>query len=127
MALLLVSGVLPTLHIVRRGVDENIAFLLAGFNIILSEDRQEVVRIVVYYLWCVESESVLFILLILSPTQNLCPQIQAEFKHPSFIKFYKTPSPCISKLVYKCITIILTSVQISCCPSYYTFFNVVFV
>uniref|UniRef100_A0A672QMS6 Receptor for retinol uptake STRA6 n=1 Tax=Sinocyclocheilus grahami TaxID=75366 RepID=A0A672QMS6_SINGR len=58
MALLLVSGVLPTLHIVRRGVDENIAFLLAGFNIILSDDRQEVVRIVVYYLWCVESESV---------------------------------------------------------------------
>ncbi|KAK7117854.1 hypothetical protein R3I94_023164 [Phoxinus phoxinus] len=54
MALLLVSGVLPTLHIVRRGVDENIAFLLAGFNIILSEDRQEVVRIVMYYLWCVE-------------------------------------------------------------------------
>uniref|UniRef100_A0A671N5X3 Receptor for retinol uptake STRA6 n=1 Tax=Sinocyclocheilus anshuiensis TaxID=1608454 RepID=A0A671N5X3_9TELE len=54
MALLLVSGVLPTLHIVRRGVDENIAFLLAGFNIILSDDRQEVVRIVVYYLWCVE-------------------------------------------------------------------------
>ncbi|KTG31747.1 hypothetical protein cypCar_00043930 [Cyprinus carpio] len=47
MALLLVSGVLPTLHIVRRGVDENIAFLLAGFNIILSDDRQEVVRIVV--------------------------------------------------------------------------------
>uniref|UniRef100_A0A673HWP5 Receptor for retinol uptake STRA6 n=1 Tax=Sinocyclocheilus rhinocerous TaxID=307959 RepID=A0A673HWP5_9TELE len=36
------------------GVDENIAFLLAGFNIILSDDRQEVVRIVVYYLWCVE-------------------------------------------------------------------------
>uniref|UniRef100_A0A8C1DCY7 Receptor for retinol uptake STRA6 n=1 Tax=Cyprinus carpio carpio TaxID=630221 RepID=A0A8C1DCY7_CYPCA len=48
------DGVLPTLHIVRRGVDENIAFLLAGFNIILSDDRQEVVRIVVYYLWCVE-------------------------------------------------------------------------
>jgi len=63
MALLLISGVLPTLHIVRRGVDENIAFLLAGFNIILSDDRQEVVRIVMYYLWCVESESVLFILL----------------------------------------------------------------
>ncbi|KAI2648227.1 Receptor for retinol uptake stra6 [Labeo rohita] len=54
MALLLVSGVLPTLHIVRRGVDENIAFLLAGFNIILSDDRQEVVKIVIYYLWCVE-------------------------------------------------------------------------
>lgn len=56
MVLLLISGVLPTLHIIRRGVDENIAFLLAGFNIILSNDRQEVVRIVVYYTWCVEGE-----------------------------------------------------------------------
>ncbi|XP_055048241.2 receptor for retinol uptake stra6 isoform X1 [Misgurnus anguillicaudatus] len=55
MALLLISGVLPTLHIVRRGVDEQIAFLLAGFNIILSDDRQEVVKIVIYYLWCVEA------------------------------------------------------------------------
>ncbi|XP_051979221.1 receptor for retinol uptake stra6-like [Xyrauchen texanus] len=54
MTLLLISGVLPTLHIVRRGVDENIAFLLTSVNIILSDDRQEVVRIVVYYLWCVE-------------------------------------------------------------------------
>ncbi len=69
MALLQISGVLPTLHIVRRGVDENIAFLLAGFNIILSDDRQEVVRIVVYYLWCVESESV--VILILLPTSDL--------------------------------------------------------
>lgn len=54
MALLLISGVLPTLHIVCRGVDENTAFLLAGFNIILADDRQEVIRIVVYYMWCVE-------------------------------------------------------------------------
>uniref|UniRef100_A0A8C1W4E5 Receptor for retinol uptake STRA6 n=1 Tax=Cyprinus carpio TaxID=7962 RepID=A0A8C1W4E5_CYPCA len=54
LGLFLSKSVLPTLHIVRRGVDENIAFLLAGFNIILSDDRQEVVRIVVYYLWCVE-------------------------------------------------------------------------
>ncbi len=69
MALLQISGVLPTLHIVRRGVDENIAFLLAGFNIILSDDRQEVVRIVVYYLWCVESES--FVILILLHTSDL--------------------------------------------------------
>lgn len=56
MAVLLISCVVPTLQIVRAGVDEDIAFLLAGFNIILSEDRQEVVRIVVYYMWCVEGE-----------------------------------------------------------------------
>ncbi|XP_041966179.1 receptor for retinol uptake stra6 [Alosa sapidissima] len=54
MAVLLVSCVVPTLQIVRSGVDEDIAFLLAGFNIILSEDRQEVVKIVIYYMWCVE-------------------------------------------------------------------------
>ncbi|KAI4872186.1 hypothetical protein NFI96_031027 [Prochilodus magdalenae] len=54
MALLLFTGVVPTLQIVRRGVDEDIAFLLAGFNIILSDDRKEVVKIVVYYMWCVE-------------------------------------------------------------------------
>ncbi|XP_053497288.1 receptor for retinol uptake stra6 [Ictalurus furcatus] len=54
MALLLVIGVVPTLQIVRKGVNEDIAFLLAGFNIILADDRKEVVKIVVYYMWCVE-------------------------------------------------------------------------
>ncbi|KAB5565648.1 hypothetical protein PHYPO_G00243980 [Pangasianodon hypophthalmus] len=54
MALLLVIGVVPTLQIVRKGVNEDIAFLLAGFNIILSDDRKEVVKIVAYYMWCVE-------------------------------------------------------------------------
>ncbi|KAG9281023.1 receptor for retinol uptake stra6 [Astyanax mexicanus] len=54
MALLLVTGIVPTLQIVRRGVDEDIAFLLAGFNIHLSDDRKEVVKIVVHYMWCVE-------------------------------------------------------------------------
>ncbi|XP_042184603.1 receptor for retinol uptake stra6 [Oncorhynchus tshawytscha] len=54
MALVFVASVVPTLQIVRQGINEDIAFLLAGFNIILSEDRAEVVRIVVYYMWCVE-------------------------------------------------------------------------
>ncbi|GAA6097798.1 receptor for retinol uptake stra6 isoform X1 [Tachysurus ichikawai] len=54
MALLLVIGVVPTLQIVRKGVNEDIAFLLAGFNIVLSDDRKEVVKIVVYYMGCVE-------------------------------------------------------------------------
>ncbi|XP_027029406.2 receptor for retinol uptake stra6 isoform X2 [Tachysurus fulvidraco] len=54
MALLLVIGVVPTLQIVRKGVNEDIAFLLAGFNIVLSDDRKEVVKIVEYYMGCVE-------------------------------------------------------------------------
>ncbi|XP_062327473.1 receptor for retinol uptake stra6-like isoform X1 [Osmerus eperlanus] len=54
VALLLVILVIPTLHIVRAGIDENIAFLLLGFNIVLSDDRLEVVQIVIYYTWCLE-------------------------------------------------------------------------
>ncbi|KAM4602962.1 receptor for retinol uptake stra6-like [Polymixia lowei] len=54
VALLLVIQVIPTLHIVRSGIDENIAFLLLGFDIVLSEDRMEVVQIVTFYTWLVE-------------------------------------------------------------------------
>ncbi|XP_028257953.1 receptor for retinol uptake stra6-like [Parambassis ranga] len=53
-ALLLVVLVVPTLHIVRAGIDENIAFLLLGFGIILSDDRMEVVSIVTFYTWLLE-------------------------------------------------------------------------
>lgn len=56
MALLLVMGVVPTLQIARMGVTEEIAYLLAGFKIHLSSDNSEVVRIVIYYIWCVEGE-----------------------------------------------------------------------
>ncbi|XP_038557845.1 receptor for retinol uptake stra6-like [Micropterus salmoides] len=54
VALLLVVLVVPNLHIVRAGIDENIAFLLMGFGIILSDDRMEVVRIVTFYTWLLE-------------------------------------------------------------------------
>uniref|UniRef100_UPI0009B42CB2 stimulated by retinoic acid gene 6 protein homolog n=1 Tax=Monopterus albus TaxID=43700 RepID=UPI0009B42CB2 len=40
-ALLLVVLVVPTLHIVCAGIDENIAFLLLRFGIVLSDDRME--------------------------------------------------------------------------------------
>ncbi|XP_061593927.1 receptor for retinol uptake stra6-like [Cololabis saira] len=53
-ALLLVVLAVPTLHIVRAGIDENIAFLLLGFGIVLSDDRMEVVRIVTFYTWLLE-------------------------------------------------------------------------
>ncbi|KAF7650973.1 hypothetical protein LDENG_00117760, partial [Lucifuga dentata] len=53
-ALLLIVLVIPTLHIVRAGIDENIAFLLLGFGIVLSDDRMEVVRIVTFYTWLLE-------------------------------------------------------------------------
>uniref|UniRef100_A0A3B4UWH0 Receptor for retinol uptake STRA6 n=1 Tax=Seriola dumerili TaxID=41447 RepID=A0A3B4UWH0_SERDU len=53
-ALLLVVMVVPTLHIVRAGIDENIAFLLLGFGIVLSDNRMEVVKIVTFYTWLLE-------------------------------------------------------------------------
>lgn len=54
MGLLIILTVVPTLQIARLGVDEDVANLLAGFKIVLSPDKHEVVRIVVYYMWCVE-------------------------------------------------------------------------
>lgn len=56
MGLLLISLVVPSLQTARYGVDEDVAKLLAGFKIMLSPDKHEVVRIVVYYVWCVEGE-----------------------------------------------------------------------
>ncbi|KAL2088333.1 hypothetical protein ACEWY4_015232 [Coilia grayii] len=52
--LLLICSVIPILHIVRAGINEDIAFLLLGFDIVLHEDRQEVVKIVIHYTWCLE-------------------------------------------------------------------------
>ncbi|XP_049429577.1 receptor for retinol uptake stra6 [Epinephelus fuscoguttatus] len=54
VGLLLISAVVPTLQTARSGVDEDVANLLAGFKIMLSPDKHEVVRIVIYYMWCVE-------------------------------------------------------------------------
>lgn len=54
IALLLVVLVVPTLHIVRAGIDENMYFLLLGFGIVLSDDRMEVVKILTFYTWLLE-------------------------------------------------------------------------
>ena len=56
MSLLLISTVVPVLQTARAGVDGDIANVLAGFKIMLSPDKNEVVRIVIYYMWCVEGE-----------------------------------------------------------------------
>eukprot|EP00064_Thunnus_orientalis_P000364 superscaffoldBa00000018_g364 len=54
VGLLIILAVVPSLQTARLGVDEDVANLLAGFKIMLSPDKHEVVRIVVYYMWCVE-------------------------------------------------------------------------
>lgn len=56
VALLLLVGVVPTIQKVRAGVTTDVSFLLAGFGIVLSEDRQEVVELVKHYLWALEGE-----------------------------------------------------------------------
>ncbi|CAL1595852.1 unnamed protein product [Knipowitschia caucasica] len=54
VALLLVLSVVPTLQTARMGVDLDIAKVLAGFKIELSQDPHEVKRLVIYYMWCFE-------------------------------------------------------------------------
>lgn len=56
VALLLLVGVVPTIQKVRAGITTDISYLLAGFGIVLSEDRQEVVELVKYHLWTLEGE-----------------------------------------------------------------------
>ncbi|XP_074532981.1 receptor for retinol uptake stra6 [Halichoeres trimaculatus] len=84
MGLLLISGVVPTLQTARLGVNEDVANLLAGFKIELSKDKHEVVRIVVYYMWCVE---VCYIsALTLSGLVNLAMLMRSMVLHRSNLK-----------------------------------------
>ncbi|XP_038436878.1 receptor for retinol uptake STRA6 isoform X3 [Canis lupus familiaris] len=55
VALLLLVGVVPTIQRMRAGITTDICYLLAGFGILLSEDKQEVVGLVKYYLWALEA------------------------------------------------------------------------
>ncbi|XP_029807248.1 receptor for retinol uptake STRA6 [Suricata suricatta] len=54
VALLLLVGVVPTIQKVRAGITTDATYLLAGFGIVLSEDRQEVVGLVKHQLWALE-------------------------------------------------------------------------
>lgn len=84
VGLLLISAVVPPLQTARMGVDEDIANVLAGFRIILSTDKHEVVRIVIYYMWCVE---VCFIsAMTLSGLVNLAMLMRSMVLHRSNLK-----------------------------------------
>ncbi|KAM6201664.1 receptor for retinol uptake STRA6 [Rhynchocyon petersi] len=54
VALLLLAAVIPTIQKVRAGITTDVSYLLAGFGIVLSEDRQEVVELVKHHLWALE-------------------------------------------------------------------------
>lgn len=84
VGLLLILAVVPSFQTARSGVDEDIANVLAGFRIVLSPDKQEVVRIVVYYLWCVE---VCYIsAMTLSALVNLAMLMRSMVLHRSNLK-----------------------------------------
>ncbi|TMS06009.1 Receptor for retinol uptake stra6 [Larimichthys crocea] len=84
VGLLLISTVVPVLQTARAGVDGDIANVLAGFRIVLSPDKNEVVRIVVYYMWCVE---VCYIsAMTLSTLVNLAMLMRSMVLHRSNLK-----------------------------------------
>ncbi|KAI4572976.1 hypothetical protein MJG53_012814 [Ovis ammon polii x Ovis aries] len=65
VALLLLVGVVPTIQKVRAGITTDVSYLLAGFGIVLSEDKQEVVELVKHHLWALEGllvQQILFFL-----------------------------------------------------------------
>uniref|UniRef100_A0A8D2JMI9 Receptor for retinol uptake STRA6 n=1 Tax=Sciurus vulgaris TaxID=55149 RepID=A0A8D2JMI9_SCIVU len=132
VALLLLVSVVPTMQKVRAGVTKDVSFLLAGFGIVLSEDRQEVVKLVKHYLWALEacyisalvlSCALTFLLLIRSltthranlqalhrgaaldlgpPLQSTRPSRQAVFCWMSFCA-YQTAFTCLGLLVQQII------------------------
>ncbi|XP_053741727.1 receptor for retinol uptake stra6 [Synchiropus splendidus] len=84
VALLFILIVVPELQYIRLGVNEDIANVLASFRITLSHDRQEVVRLVVHYIWSVE---VCFISAVtLSALVNLAMFMRSMVLHRSNLK-----------------------------------------
>uniref|UniRef100_A0A3Q3LKC3 Receptor for retinol uptake STRA6 n=1 Tax=Mastacembelus armatus TaxID=205130 RepID=A0A3Q3LKC3_9TELE len=84
VGLLLIMIVVPSLQTARLGVNEDIANVLAGFKIMLSPDKQEVVRIVVYYIWCVEVSYISA--MTLSGLVNLAMLMRSMVLHRSNLK-----------------------------------------
>ncbi|XP_072291513.1 receptor for retinol uptake stra6 [Eucyclogobius newberryi] len=84
VALLLILSVVPTLQIARMGVDLDIAKVLSGFKVELSPDKYEVMRLVIFYMWCVE---VCYIsALTLSALVNLAMLMRSMVLHRSNLK-----------------------------------------
>ncbi|XP_076979927.1 receptor for retinol uptake STRA6 isoform X2 [Tamandua tetradactyla] len=132
VALLLLVGVIPTVQKVRAGITTDVSYLLAGFGVVLSEDKQEVVELVKHHLWTLEvcyvsalvlSCSLTCLVLICSlathrvnlqalhrgaaldlgrPPWSLHPSRQAIFSWMSF-SAYQTAFTCLGLLVQQVI------------------------
>ncbi|XP_068927285.1 receptor for retinol uptake STRA6 isoform X2 [Petaurus breviceps papuanus] len=53
-ALLFLVAFVPVIQKARAGITEEVTYLLAGFGLVLSEDKVEVIDLVKYYLWTLE-------------------------------------------------------------------------
>ncbi|EGW02107.1 Stimulated by retinoic acid gene 6 protein-like [Cricetulus griseus] len=65
---------------VRAGITTDVSYLLAGFGIVLSEDRQEVVELVKHHLWAVEAHDMILINLcdiFFSPSPSIFDQLSS--------------------------------------------------
>ncbi|XP_012968259.1 receptor for retinol uptake STRA6 isoform X2 [Mesocricetus auratus] len=139
VALLLVVSVVPTIQKVRAEITTEVSYLLAGFGIVLSKDRQEVVKLVKHHLWALEacyisalvlSCSLTFLLLIRSlgthranlqalhrgasldlgpPLQSTHPSRQAIVCWMSF-SAYQTVFSCLGLLVQQVIFFLGTTI-----------------
>ncbi|XP_030042923.1 receptor for retinol uptake STRA6 isoform X2 [Microcaecilia unicolor] len=54
VALLVLVFFLPTMQRIQDSIGDDFALMLAGFGIVLAEDKEEVVNVVKYYLWALE-------------------------------------------------------------------------
>ncbi|XP_073917730.1 receptor for retinol uptake STRA6 isoform X2 [Castor canadensis] len=132
VALLLLVSVVPTMQKVRAGLTTDVSYLMAGFGIVLSEDKQEVLELVKHHLWALEvcyvsalvlSCSLTFLLLLRSlvthrtnlqalhrgaaldlgpPLQSKRPSRQAIFYWMSF-SAYQTSFTCLGLVVQQII------------------------
>ncbi|KAM4826362.1 receptor for retinol uptake STRA6 [Thomomys bottae] len=138
VALLLLASVVPTMQKVRAELTTDVSYLMAGFGIVLSEDRQEVVELVRHHLWALEvcyvsalvlSSSLTFLLLARSLVthranlqalhrgasldvgpllQNTHPSRHAVFCWMSF-SAYQTAFTCFGLLVQQIIFFLATT------------------
>ncbi|KAM3925040.1 receptor for retinol uptake STRA6 isoform 2-T2 [Leptodactylus fuscus] len=54
IALLLLVGFLPTVQKIRSAIDAEFMLMLAGFGVIIDEDKKKALDYIVYYIWAVE-------------------------------------------------------------------------
>lgn len=84
VALFLLVLFLPTMQKVRAAIDMDAVLMLAGFGINLTQDREEAIILIKYYLWALE---VCFVsALVLSCALTVCMLVRSLVLHRSNLK-----------------------------------------